>query len=129
QSSLLEETPQSGEPVTFRWSREESRIAILNTSANAQALTLWMSDGDRPDNVIPARVAVYLDEVLLGDVAITNGFHPYTFSIPPSLASVMAERRETTSLTLLTNTWNPSRVLSVPDNRDLGVMVDRVEIQ
>ena len=129
QLSLLGGTPQAGEQVTFRWSREESHIAILDTSANAQALTLWMSDGDRPDNVIPARVAVYLDDVLLGDVAITNGFHPYTFSIPPSLASVMAERRETTSLTLLTNTWNPSQVLSVPDNRDLGVMVDRVEIQ
>ena len=128
-SSLLGGTPQSGEQLTFRWSREKSRIAILNTPVNAQVLTLWMSDGDRPDNVIPARVAVYLDEILLGDVVITNGFHPYTFSIPPDFAAVMAERRETTSLTLLTNTWNPSRVLSAPDNRDLGVMVDRVEIQ
>ena len=128
-SSSLGEASQAGQWGTFRWSREESHVAILNTSANARVLTLWMSNGNRPDNVIPARVAVYLDELLMGDVRVTNGFRPYTFSIPPDLAAVMAERRETTELTLLTNTWNPFQVLSVSDDRDLGVMVDHVEIQ
>ena len=115
--------------VTFRWSREESHVAIVNTTPEARTLTLWMNDGGRPDNVIPARVAVYLDAVLLGDVPVTTGFEPYAFAIPPDLAATMAARPEATELTLLTDTWNPLQVLGVADDRALGVMLDRVEVQ
>ena len=120
---------RSSSDVTFRWSREESHVAILNTMPTARTLTLWMNDGGRPDNVIPTRVAVYLDDVLLGDVRVTTGFQPYAFAIPTDLAEAMAARPDATELTLLTDTWNPLEVLGVADDRDLGVMVDRVEIQ
>ena len=120
---------RSASDVTFRWSREESHIVVLNTSAAAHTLTIWMDDAGRPDNVIPARVAVYLDEVFLGDVRVTTGFQPYAFSIPPDLAATIAAREETTELTLLTDTWNPGQVLGGTDGRDVGVRVDRVEIQ
>ena len=120
---------RSSSDVTFRWSREESHVMILNTTPAARTLTLWMNDGGRPGNVIPARVAVYLDDVLLGDVGVTTGFEPYSFNIPPDLAAAMAARPDATELTLLADTWNPLEVLGVADDRDIGVMLDRVEIQ
>ncbi|MDP6579011.1 MAG: glycosyltransferase family 39 protein [Vicinamibacterales bacterium] len=120
---------RSASDVTFRWSRDESHVVILNTSADAQTLTIWMDDAGRPDNVIPARVAVYVDEILLGDVRVTTGFQPYAFTIPPDLAASLAERQDTTELTLLSTTWNPGEILGGDDDRDLGVRVDRVEIQ
>ncbi len=115
--------------ASFRWSREESHVAILNTTPAARTLTLWMNDGGRPDNVIPTRVAVYLDDVLLGDVRVTTGFQQYSFAIPPALAEAMATRLDATVLTLLTETWNPLEALGVADDRDVGVMLDRVEVQ
>ena len=115
--------------VTYRWSRGESHVAILNTASDVSTVTLWMNDGGRPDNVIPARVAVYLDDLLLGEVRVTTGFQPYVFSIPLDLAVSMAERRNTTELTLLTDTWNPQDVFGNQDDRNLGVMVDRIEIR
>ena len=120
---------RSSSDVTFRWSREESHVMILNTTPAARTLTLWMNDGGRPGNVIPTRVAVYLDDVLLGDVGVTTGFEPYSFTIPPDLAEAMAARPDATELTLLVDTWNPLKVLGVADDRDIGVMLDRVEIQ
>ncbi|MDP6609699.1 MAG: hypothetical protein QF463_11585, partial [Vicinamibacterales bacterium] len=120
---------RSDSDVTFRWSRDESRIVILNTSPDVRTLTIWMDDAGRPANVIPARAAVYLDEVLLGDVNVTTGFQPYVFTIPPDLAASLAERQGTADLTLLSTTWTPSEVLGGSDSRELGVRVDRVEIQ
>jgi hypothetical protein len=41
----------------------------------------------------------------------------------------MAQSADATQLRILTRTWNPSQTLGAPDNRDLGVMVDRIEVR
>ena len=72
---------------------------------------------------------ILLDGHLLGAVSVTDGYHAYTVSIPPAVASAAAATGEPVRLTLETPTWNPQRALGAPDDRDLGVMVDRVTIQ
>jgi hypothetical protein len=126
---------------SFRWSRDASYISIARLPPASRTVTLWMDDGGRPDAVAPARVTVSLligygggkpasvDRVL-GTVTVGNdGFQPYTVQIPPDLASTVAARGEPVRLKIATTVWVPRRVLGTPDDRDLGVMVDRVAVQ
>jgi hypothetical protein len=69
-------------------------------------------------------------ERVLGTVTVGNdGFQPYTVDIPPALASTAAARGEPVRLKLATTVWVPRKVLGTPDDRDLGVMVDRIAVQ
>jgi hypothetical protein len=49
---------------------------------------------------------------------------PYSFLITdPALIG------DTTTIRLVTDTWNPRAAIGVDDDRDLGVIVDRVEVR
>ncbi len=113
---------------TFRWSRDESYISILPPT-HAVAITLWMSSGGRPAAATPARMELYADDRSIGSATIADGFRPYRFEVPADLASAWASEFRTVRLKLISTTWNPRRILGVPDDRDLGVMVDRIEIR
>jgi hypothetical protein len=54
---------------------------------------------------------------------------PYLLTIPADLASSMARTEEAAQLRLVTNTWNPAQLIRVRDERDLGVMLDRIEVK
>ena len=58
-----------------------------------------------------------------------NGFAPYSFTIPPDLATRAAAVDDPVELRLVTATWNPHQVLGTPDDRNVGVMVDRVAVR
>lgn len=88
-----------------------------------------MSNGGRPASLPPLSVTVSLDDQPLGTVTVPLGFRPYSFDIPPDLASRIAARDDPAVLKLVCSTWKPRSVLGVADDRDLGVMVDRVEVQ
>ena len=45
------------------------------------------------------------------------------------LAARAAAYRDPVELKLVTTLWNPHKVLGSPDDRDLGVMVDRVAVR
>jgi hypothetical protein len=45
------------------------------------------------------------------------------------MAHAIASRGQPVELKLTTSTWKPERVLGTPDNRDLGVMLDRVTVR
>jgi hypothetical protein len=114
--------------TTFRWSGRSSFISVP-ANDRARQVTLWLSDGGRPPNAPPARVSVYLDDGLLGTVLVAQGFTPYSFAIPPRAAVVRADPDEAALVRLVTDTWNPRRLLRSSDDRDLGVMVSRIEIK
>ncbi len=120
---------ERGEGVTYRWTRNRSLVVLPALPAGTRAVTVVMSNGGRPRTVPPARVQVWLNETELGDVEVTAGFHPYTFAIPAPLAAGAAGRRQTAVFTLVCTTWNPQQALGGPDNRRLGVMVDRVILE
>jgi hypothetical protein len=118
----------AGSDLTFRWTGGTSAIVVLVTAENRTA-TLWMSDGGRPADLPRASAAVYLDDRMLGTADLTAAFLPYALGIPPDLARKIAAAGGTASLTIRVSTWSPDRTLGTGDSRELGVMVDRVEIR
>jgi hypothetical protein len=69
-----------------------------------------------------------MNDQVLGRLTVGPDFKPYALAIPPALAASAGEAGTPVRLKLVTNTWRPSEVLKVPDHRDLGVMVDRVDV-
>lgn len=114
---------------TVRWTRATSYVSITTIGEAAREVTLWMNNGGRPAAAAPATVTVYLHGQLLGTVSVGNGFAPYTLAIPAGLAARAAGFGDPVELKLVTVVWNPHAVIGSPDDRDLGVMVDRVAVQ
>jgi hypothetical protein len=118
-----------GNGTTFRWSRDVSYINLQGVAADDRTLTLVMDDGRRPAQVPPASVEVSMNDQVLGRVAVGPDFKPYTLPIPPAVASAAGASGKPVRIKLVTNVWRPKQVLGVPDDRDLGVMVDRVDVR
>ena len=114
---------------TFRWSQRQSSVILHRMTAADRTIAIWMSDGGRPAAAPPAEVSVMLGEHTLGSARVSGGFKEYTFDLPPDVASAAAARREPVRLLMRTTTWNPLKLLGTSDDRDLGVMVDRVTIR
>jgi hypothetical protein len=93
-------------------------------------LTLVMNDGGRPAAAPRASVEVFLHNQRLGTIDLEpGGFRPYSLGIPADLARRAAGSTEPVELRLRSTTWNPAQVVGSPDDRDLGVMLDRVTIK
>ena len=114
---------------TFRWTRATSYVSVTTIRPSSRELTLWMNDGGRSRVAPPAEVSVFLQNQLLGSVRVATGFAPYMLPIPADLARRASEFGDPVELKLVTSTWNPHNVLGGPDDRDLGVMVDRVAVR
>ena len=114
---------------SFRWTQDQSMVSVTTIQPDARTLTLELADGGRPAAAPPARIEVFLHNQQLGSVIVSGSFRPYAFAIPPELAARAAAVGDPVELRLLTQTWKPSEVLGSPDDRELGVMVDRVTIK
>ena len=115
--------------TTFRWSRDVSYINLQGVTAADHTLTLVMDDGRRPAQVPRAVVQVSMNDQPLGSVTVGPDFKPYALAIPPAIAAAAGASGTPVRITLRTNVWRPRDVLKVPDDRDLGVMVDRVDVR
>jgi hypothetical protein len=115
--------------VTFRWTRDVSYVALSGLRADSRTLTMWLHDGKRPAAAGAAQVTVSVDDRQIGQVVVGSGFRPYTFDIPADLVQAAATRDAPVRLKLHATTWNPRAAIGLPDDRDLGVMVDRVEVR
>ncbi len=113
---------------TFRWAGRQSYVAVRGLTGREREVVFTMQDGGRPDKAPPAIVEVFLGEVRLGELAVKGGFSEYRLAIPPDAlkASMTATGRQ---LRLVSSVWRPSEFSASPDTRELGVMVDRVEIR
>jgi hypothetical protein len=114
---------------TYRWSRGTSFVSVMPLTASARGVTLWMHNGGRSAGAPPADVTVSLADERLGAVRVGMGFQPYTLPIPSALASRAAASGEPVQLRLVTPVWNPARLLGTSDDRELGVMVDRITVK
>lgn len=114
---------------SFRWTRSRSYVSVTTLGRESREVTLVLGDGGRPAAAPPARLEVYLHNELLGSAIVSGPFRRYSFSIPPELAARATAAKDPVELRLMTTTWNPLRVLGTPDDRELGVMVDRVTIK
>jgi hypothetical protein len=115
--------------TTFRWSRDVSYINLQGVTGDDHTITIVMDDGSRPAQVPRASVEVSMNDQVLGRVAVGPDFKPYTLAIPPALAAAAGASGTPVRVKLTTNVWRPKAVLGVPDDRDLGVMVDRVDVR
>jgi hypothetical protein len=120
---------EQSEGRSIRWSRDTSYVSITRIRPDTRELTLWMSDGGRPDSVPPADVKVYLADQLLGTARVDTGFEAYTLAVPAALAERLGSDSDPVQLKLVTSVWIPEAVLGTPDDRALGVMIDRVAVR
>jgi hypothetical protein len=114
---------------TFRWTQGRSFVIVNRIGAGDRTIALWMSDGGRPPAAPPADVTILIGDRALGTLHVTGGFREYDVAIPPDVASAVAATGEPVRVTLRTTTWNPLKVLGTPDDRELGVMLDRVAVR
>jgi len=114
---------------TYRWTRALSYLSLIEVPADARELVLWMDNGGRPAKAPPAEVEISIGETTLGRVTVGAGMAPYTVPIPQDIAAAAAASPDSVIVRLRTLTWRPREVLKVGDDRELGVMVDRVEIR
>lgn len=120
---------EAGTGQAFRWTQDVSYVSLVGLTEASESLTLWMSNGMRPAKAGPARVEVFLDEGQLGQVVVGSELAPYRFAIPVDLAAAASRRDAPARLKIVASTWNPQKLLGVPDPRDLGVRVMRVEVK
>jgi hypothetical protein len=120
---------EQSEGHTFRWTQKQSFVVINHIGAGDRTLALWMNDGGRPPAAPPADVSIILNDRVLGVVHVSRGFNEYDVAIPPDVAAAAAATGEPVRVMLRTTTWNPQLVLGTPDDRDLGVMLDRVAVK
>lgn len=114
---------------TFRWTQAQSFLVLNRIDAGDRTIALWMHDGGRPAAAPPADVTVLLGERVLGTVRVSGtGFAEYDVAIPAD-AAVAAATGEPVRLTLRVPTWNPHATIGAADERDLGVMLDRVALR
>ena len=114
---------------SFRWTRDVSYVSIVGVPADASLLTVVMENGGRPAAAGPATVDVSLDGRPLGTVTVGAEPRPYSFHVPADLAAAASTSQDTSLLKLTSRTWNPRAALGVSDARDLGVMVDRIDLR
>lgn len=114
---------------TFRWTGPQSYLSLTGITPDTRQLVLWMENGGRPASAPPARVEVYIAGIQLGAVVVGAVRQAYSFEIPIDLARAAAASADAVTIRLVSTTWNPRALLGVPDSRNLGVMVSRVEVR
>jgi hypothetical protein len=113
---------------TMRWSQDQSFVSVTHVPPGAREVVLTMSSGGRPAGPPPAEVTVFLNDHLLGRAIVSDGFRPYMFALPPGAAEA-SDGDIPPRLIIRTPVWNPRETLGAPDDRELGVMVDRVQVR
>ncbi len=114
---------------SIRWTQDASEIAVTGLAGGEREVTLTLSDGGRPTAAGAARVEVVFFGASLGTVDVRPGFHEYRLLIPQALAEAAARSEQPATLRLISTVWSPRAVLNVPDDRELGVMLDKVTVQ
>lgn len=121
---------EQSEGTSFRWTQTASYVTVPSITPTARELTLVLHDGGRPAAAPPADVVVYLADERIGQIEVSPGpFRPYNLTLPRELVARRAAADEPLVLRLVSTTWNPNDLLGTGDDRNLGVMVDRVTIK
>jgi hypothetical protein len=114
---------------SIRWTGRQSFVTLTGLTGAEREIAITMHDGGRPPAAPRPVVQIFLNDTPLGEVAVGSGFAVYRVPLPSGLATAAAASDEPARLRLtVSSTWNPRALLGAPDDRELGVMVDRVEV-
>ncbi|HYN09501.1 MAG TPA: glycosyltransferase family 39 protein [Vicinamibacterales bacterium] len=112
-----------------RWTQKQSFVAVSGLTGAERTVVFEMHDGGRPKSAPPARVQVFFGNAQIGTIDVQPGFRSYTLALPAAAVEAAARLDDPTQLRLLSTVWNPRQILGLPDDRDLGVMIDRIEVR
>ncbi|HEX5070584.1 MAG TPA: hypothetical protein VFV78_10265 [Vicinamibacterales bacterium] len=113
---------------SFRWTGPQSFVAASGLTGQEREIELVLHDGGRPAGAPPATLQVLLNGTDLGTINVAFGFRSYRLAIPAEALRGVGDTDEPVQIRLLSSTWTPSDFTPGTDTRQLGVMVDRVEI-
>jgi hypothetical protein len=114
----------------FRWTGRRSFVSLRLPAKRISMLTIWMGNGGRPASAPRARVAVFAGGRQIGSALVaTSSIDAYEFPLPLEAVDEAAEGEGFLLVRLETPTWNPRDTLGTTDDRNLGVMVTRVELR
>jgi hypothetical protein len=119
---------ETTEGRTFRWTKQQSFVSVPGLTGREREVVFVLHDGGRPKNAPPATMEVSFDDISIGVIQVGAGFRAYTLPLPADVVARAAARDDPARLRLRTTTWNPHAVRGDKDTRDLGVMLDRVEV-
>ncbi|MBI1881503.1 MAG: hypothetical protein HYR94_25260 [Chloroflexi bacterium] len=112
--------------TTYRWTGSEAALSMppLTFDARQGVMTMRVAAG-RPAVASPAVMTLRLNGVELGQFQIAmDGFQ--TIALPFSTEGLSSDTPW--PLTLQATTWNPSHLGLDADDRDLGIMIDWIEV-
>jgi len=113
---------------SIRWTQAQSFIAANGLTGQEREIELVLHDGGRPAGATPATIQVFFNGTSLGTVNVSFGFKSYRLAIPADAMRGVADADAPAQIRLLSSTWAPSDFTPGGDTRQLGVMIDRVEI-
>ena len=119
---------QDQDGVTYRWVRDRSYVTFVGIPSSARALAIRAGDGGRPAAAGPADVEVFMNDRSIGRFTVRGGFSEYRFALPPDAAADAADRA-TAEVRLDCTTWAPKDFLGGSDDRQLGIMLDRIRVE
>lgn len=113
---------------SFRWTMGQSFVAVTGLKGDEREVEFVMHDGGRPAAAPPAIVDVFFNDTPLGRISVGFGFQSYRLAIPTALIHAAAQSDYPAQLRLVSSVWSPRDFGGGSDTRELGVMMDRVEI-
>jgi hypothetical protein len=114
--------------LTYRWTRDVSYVSIPGAAPGHRRVTLWVGAGGRPASAPAAMIEVFLNDEPIGSAAIGTDIATREFPIPAGLALVLSQSEDAAQLRIVSRTWSPRHLLAASDDRDLGVMLDRIRV-
>ena len=120
---------QEQDGITYRWVRDRSFVGLIGVPSSARAIVIRAGDGGRPAAAGPANVEVFLNDRAVGTITVRGGFAEYRLDMPPDMAADAAARATPALVRLQCSTWAPKDFLGGSDDRQLGIMLDRIRVE
>jgi hypothetical protein len=119
---------QDQDGVTYRWLRDRSYVTFVGIPSSARAIVIRAGDGGRPGAAGPANVEVFMNDRPIGTFTVRGGFSDYRLDVPPDAATAAAAG-DTAAVRLVCTPWSPKNFLGGSDDRQLGIMLDRIRVE
>ncbi len=106
-----------------RWTSGNASLRIPTQIKNNLSISI-IAGGFRPRSIPPANVSLYFNEHFIGNFVTEGEYEMHNMTVNKDYVTYPYS-----TLRIISSTWNPSEYLGSPDNRDLGINVDKVSIE